>query len=52
MVLFEGQDKEGKMSGFTDNYIKVTRPYDSALVNTLQFVSLNCEMYEEVPSLN
>lgn len=40
-VLFEGDNKEGFMHGFTDNYIKVKTPYDASLVNQLKEVSLN-----------
>lgn len=39
-VLWEGENDEGKMSGFTDNYIKVLRPWDLALVNNLTNVKL------------
>lgn len=31
-VLFESKEKDGNMSGFTGNYIKITRPYDASLV--------------------
>ena len=31
-VLFESKEKDGNMSGFTRNYIKITRPYDASLV--------------------
>ena len=34
-VLWESSEHNGMMSGFTDNYIKVERPYDSALVGTV-----------------
>ncbi|HEX4850948.1 MAG TPA: hypothetical protein VFV08_09090 [Puia sp.] len=34
-VLFEGQDKNGMMEGYTDNYIKVTIPYRKEWVNQL-----------------
>ncbi|MFL5763411.1 MAG: tRNA (N(6)-L-threonylcarbamoyladenosine(37)-C(2))-methylthiotransferase MtaB [Bacteroidia bacterium] len=40
MVLFEGDNKEGFMHGFTDNYIKVKTPYDASLVNQLKLVDL------------
>lgn len=40
-VLFEGDNKEGFMHGFTDNYIKVKTPYDPSLVNQLKEVTLN-----------
>ena len=39
-VLWEGENDEGKMSGFTDNYIKVLRTWDLALVNNLTNVKL------------
>lgn len=34
-VLFEGRDKNGMMEGFTDNYIKVTVPYNSEYENQI-----------------
>ncbi|MBR5075649.1 MAG: tRNA (N(6)-L-threonylcarbamoyladenosine(37)-C(2))-methylthiotransferase MtaB [Bacteroidales bacterium] len=34
-VLFESTDRGGLMEGYTGNYIRITRPYDPALVNTL-----------------
>lgn len=39
-VLFESTKRGGKMEGYTGNYIRVERPYDSALVNTLVDVIL------------
>ncbi|MCW3083712.1 MAG: mtaB [Bacteroidetes bacterium] len=39
-VLFEADNKEGFMHGFTDNYIKVKTPYNKALINQLQEVTL------------
>ncbi len=39
-VLFEGENKEGYIHGFTENYIKVKTPWNPELVNTLQIVSL------------
>ena len=39
-VLFEKAQKENLMHGFTENYIKVSYPYDSKLVNTTQKVLL------------
>ncbi|HEY9560573.1 MAG TPA: tRNA (N(6)-L-threonylcarbamoyladenosine(37)-C(2))-methylthiotransferase MtaB [Anseongella sp.] len=39
-VLFEGDCKEGRMHGFTPNYIKVTAKYDPVLVNELKEVRL------------
>jgi threonylcarbamoyladenosine tRNA methylthiotransferase MtaB len=40
IVLFEGDNKEGFMHGFTDNYVKVKTPYDASLVNQLRKVQL------------
>lgn len=34
-VLFEGENKNGMMEGFTDNYIKITVPYNSGIENTI-----------------
>ena len=39
-VLFESRDKGGLMSGYTSNYIRVTRPWDPALVGTVSPVTL------------
>ncbi|WP_423818330.1 tRNA (N(6)-L-threonylcarbamoyladenosine(37)-C(2))-methylthiotransferase MtaB [Salinimicrobium sp. TIG7-5_MAKvit] len=39
-VLFEGENKEGYIHGFTENYVKVKTPWDPALVNTLHQVEL------------
>lgn len=39
-VLFESKEKGGLMSGYSGNYIKVTRPYDQALVGNIVEVTL------------
>jgi threonylcarbamoyladenosine tRNA methylthiotransferase MtaB len=39
-VLWEQESKEEVIHGFTDNYIKVSAPYDAALVNTITPVLL------------
>ncbi|MFD0992969.1 tRNA (N(6)-L-threonylcarbamoyladenosine(37)-C(2))-methylthiotransferase MtaB [Tenacibaculum geojense] len=39
-VLFEGENKEGYIHGFTQNYVKVKTPWNPALVNTLRKVKL------------
>ena len=39
-VLFEGENKEGYIHGFTENYVKVKTPWQPDLVNTLQDVEL------------
>ena len=39
-VLFEGENKEGYIHGFTENYVKVKSPWNPSLVNTLHKVKL------------
>jgi len=39
-VLFEGENKEGYIHGFTENYVKVKTPWDPSKVNTLQKIKL------------
>ncbi|OJH14013.1 tRNA (N(6)-L-threonylcarbamoyladenosine(37)-C(2))-methylthiotransferase MtaB [Flavobacterium psychrophilum] len=39
-VLFESENKEGYIHGFTENYIKVKTPWNPELVNTLQEINL------------
>ena len=40
-VLFEGENKEGYIHGFTENYVKVRMPWNPELVNTLHQVTLS-----------
>ena len=40
-VLFEGENKQGYIHGFTENYIKVKSNWDPSLVNTLHQVVLS-----------
>jgi threonylcarbamoyladenosine tRNA methylthiotransferase MtaB len=40
VVLFEGENKEGYIHGFTENYVKVKAPWNPDLVNTLHEVEL------------
>lgn len=40
-VLFEQEEDEGKMYGFTENYLKVERPFDASLVNQLVSVCVD-----------
>ncbi len=52
-VLWESDLKEGMMYGFTDNYIRVRRPYNPELINTITDFTLNTfltdeEVYENV----
>ena len=39
-VLFEGENKDGYIHGFTENYVKVKSPWDPSLVNSLHNVDL------------
>ena len=39
-VLFESENKEGYINGFTENYIKVKSPWNPELINTLHKVTL------------
>lgn len=39
-VLFEGENKDGYIHGFTENYVKVKYPWDPSLINTLHSVKL------------
>jgi threonylcarbamoyladenosine tRNA methylthiotransferase MtaB len=39
-VLFEQEEDEGMMYGFTENYIKVKMPYHAEMVNTFQTLTL------------
>ncbi len=40
-VLFESEAIDGKMSGYTDNYIRVSAPYDPARTNAIRSVRLD-----------
>ncbi len=39
-VLFESEEQDGHMLGFTDNYIRVSAPFEQALTNTIIPVEL------------
>ena len=39
-VLFESENKEGYIHGFTENYVKVKTPWNPELINTLHNVTL------------
>ena len=39
-VLFENENKEGFINGFTENYVKVKTPWNPKLANTLKSVIL------------
>ena len=51
VVLFESEEDNGYMTGFTSNYIKVTAKYDPLLINDLKkikLVAINSDMLVEV----
>ena len=39
-ILFESENKEGYIHGFTENYVKVKTPWNPELVNTLHEINL------------
>ncbi|MDO5509110.1 MAG: tRNA (N(6)-L-threonylcarbamoyladenosine(37)-C(2))-methylthiotransferase MtaB [Weeksellaceae bacterium] len=39
-VLWEAENRDGMMQGYTDNYVRVSHPYDEDLVNTITPVEL------------
>jgi threonylcarbamoyladenosine tRNA methylthiotransferase MtaB len=39
-VLFEHENRNGFMYGYSDNYVKVKSPYDPELVNTISDISI------------
>ncbi|GGI57928.1 tRNA (N(6)-L-threonylcarbamoyladenosine(37)-C(2))-methylthiotransferase MtaB [Winogradskyella haliclonae] len=39
-VLFEGENKEGYIHGFTENYVKIKTPWNPEYVNTIHKVKL------------
>ena len=39
-VLFEGENKNGYIHGFTENYVKVKMPWNPYLVNTIHTIEL------------
>ncbi|WP_027380017.1 tRNA (N(6)-L-threonylcarbamoyladenosine(37)-C(2))-methylthiotransferase MtaB [Chryseobacterium daeguense] len=39
-VLWEHENKDGKMYGFTENYVRVQKDFDQASVNQIEFLNL------------
>jgi threonylcarbamoyladenosine tRNA methylthiotransferase MtaB len=53
-VLFESEENEGLMTGFTSNYIKVSAKYDPLLINDIKKIKLstiNADMLVEIEEL-
>lgn len=40
-VLWEHENKDGKMFGFTENYVRVQKDFDAASVNQIEFLKLD-----------
>ncbi|WP_143884750.1 tRNA (N(6)-L-threonylcarbamoyladenosine(37)-C(2))-methylthiotransferase MtaB [Chryseobacterium binzhouense] len=40
-VLWEHENKDGKMFGFTENYVRVQKDFDEKFVNTIEFLKLD-----------
>jgi threonylcarbamoyladenosine tRNA methylthiotransferase MtaB len=41
MVLFESENKDGFMYGFTENYVRVKTPFNEQWINQLKPTTLN-----------
>lgn len=39
-ILWEHENKDGKMFGFTENYVRVQKDFDPAFVNQIEFLNL------------
>ncbi len=53
-VLFESEENDGFMTGFTSNYIKVSAKYDPLLINDIKKIKLstiNSDMLVEIEEL-
>lgn len=40
-ILWEHENKNGMMFGFTENYVRVQKPYDANSVNQIEFLKLD-----------
>jgi threonylcarbamoyladenosine tRNA methylthiotransferase MtaB len=40
-ILWEHENKDGKMFGFTENYVRVQKDFDAASVNQIEFLKLD-----------
>jgi len=49
-VLWESAQKDGLMYGFTENYIKVSCPYDRAKVNTFERIIVQHRDLADIPT--
>ena len=46
-VLWEHEEKNGMMYGFTDNYVRVQKPFNSNSINQIEMVKLEKISSEE-----
>ena len=49
LVLWESRDKDGQMSGWTENYIRVSRPYDKAKINSFDHIVIRTDNATDTP---
>jgi len=59
-VLFEHEDKNGIMSGYSENYVRVTTPFNNQMVNRVTECiigatdndshEVNCTILESIPA--
>ena len=47
-VLFENENNEGMMYGYTSNYIKIKTPFKNELINTFKNVYLDSIDYDGI----
>ncbi|MCB0409796.1 MAG: tRNA (N(6)-L-threonylcarbamoyladenosine(37)-C(2))-methylthiotransferase MtaB, partial [Flavobacteriales bacterium] len=47
-VLFESENHEGFLNGFTENYVKVKIPYQKEMENTIQSIKLQKVDFEGI----
>ncbi len=40
-ILWEHENKDGMMFGFTENYVRVKKPFDQSSVNQIETLKLN-----------
>ena len=40
-VLWEHENKNGNMFGFTENYVRVQKPFDENSINQIEFLKLS-----------
>ena len=51
-VLWEHEEKDGKMFGFTENYVRVQKPFDASSINQIEMVKLDKKFNQTEPFLS